>query len=582
VQAQVPFIDKASEYKLNHSYNGFQAGGGISCVDFNQDGLDDISMASAKDQSIKFFVNTGLNSFEQVDLLEINSSDTKQLLWIDFDNDGDKDLFIAAYNGINKLYENLGSLELIDISIEAGIPQDSTITFGANFCDYNRDGWLDLYYVQRKRLGGLEPNQNRLFENQADGTFVEVSLLTNSSDLNRLPFCSVFADFNNDKWPDIYIANDRDRRNTLLLNLSGFFADASEVSESDLEMSAMSTTIGDYNRDGLMDIYVTNLTEGNKFLVNDKDYLDNIHPVFNEVADELDIAVNGNCWGAVFLDGNNDGYLDLYVSNALAGADTVRSAYFEQNQDGQFQNLNHQMIGDTVLSYNNAIGDFNDDGFPDIIVQNRAPHNANLWENQAIGNNWIKVKLEGIKSNKDGIGSRLELYTDEGYQQLYTTAAIGFLGQNSDTYLFGLKHTNSIDSLIITWPTGHKDVHLNLNANQKYELFEGQTTDGVILIDSDVILLEADIDSNPSTYILEEENYLVFNCYPNPSHSKISIASTIELDKTAISIFDVFGRSYKVLRNESEINIDQFPDGEYFILLEFEGKIFSEKFIKGL
>lgn len=578
---QSPFIDKANQYNLNHSYNSNNAGGGVSCIDFNLDGLDDITLASAEGEPIKFYINKGNGQFEQINLIPDNLFKLKQIIWVDFDNDGDKDLFAAAFDGVNKLYRNNGSLQLEDISEQAGIPQDTTRTMGVNFGDYNRDGWLDLYYCERSLLGANTINQNRLFKNQADGTFIDVSLETNSSDKNRLPFCSVFADFNNDNWPDIYIANDRRTRNTLLVNYEGFFLDASVESNSGLEMEAMSTAIGDYNKDGLLDAYVSNNSAGNKFLVNCPDSIDNIYPVFNELADDLNITVNGDCWGSILFDSNNDSNLDIYVSSALVGSDTVQSVLFEQTETGTFEVSNSPMIGDTVSSFNNAIGDFNGDGFSDIVVMNKAPFNLNLWENQNQSNNWIKIKLNGIISNSDAIGCRMELFHSGIYQQIYTTAAIGFFGQNSDQYIFGLGEFNTIDSLVVTWPTGHIDTFKDLNSNENYSFYEGQSTEDFIHIDSNIIISQMDTIAIDTTSTIKEINYKEIECFPNPASTKLLLdIGHFYNSNLDIEAINVEGMIFSLENIGNTINIEKLQNGIYLLSIRNDDHIYFSKFIK--
>ena len=581
--AQSPFVDRANELGLIHSYDGDNAGGGVSCIDFNLDGLDDITLATAEGQIIKFFINKGYDGFEEVNLIPDNLFKVKQILWIDYDNDGDKDLFAAAFDGVNKLYRNNGALQLEDVSEEAGLPQDSTRTMGASFGDYNRDGWLDLYFTQRTRIGQNTPNQNRLFKNNADGTFQDVSLETNSSDLNRLPFCSVFADFNNDKWPDIYIANDRSKRNTLLINYSGFFIDASIESGCGLEMEAMCTAIGDYNRDGLLDAYVSNNVAGNKFFVNNPDSINNPYPVFFEKAEELNITVNSNCWGSILFDHDNDSDLDLYVSSSLVGSDTAQSVLFIQNSESAFHRNQYPLIGDTVSSFNNAIGDFNSDGFSDMIVINKSPFNLNCWVNENQNNNYIKVKLRGVLSNRDAIGVRLELYSGEDYQQLYTTSAIGFFGQNSDTYIFGLDDKIVADSLKITWPTGHVDLIVDLDANKLYNIYEGQSNEDSIQVDEDIMITSNNFETDSLINSVKKKNTYIIKqliCSPNPASTQLHLETPEDISNYEVLVFDVNGTHFKLKAETNYLNIEHLKTGVYFVKIQLDNIVHQGRFIK--
>ena len=564
VSAQSLFLEKAAELNIDHSYNSSTAGGRISCIDFNQDGLDDLTFATAEGEGILFYLNSGANNFTQVDLGIENLQLHKQILWVDFDNDLDLDLFVASFDGVNRLYQNQGNLEYVDITIEAGLPSDSLKTIGANFSDYNRDGYLDLFFNTRAIFGSPQGHQNFLFKNNGDGTFCDVTLEANIPDFGRPNFCSVFADFDNDIWPDIYLANDRSSRNTLFSNVGSFFVDASELAEADLEIEAMSTTLGDYNRDGYLDLYISNNREGNKLLKNISQESLFDTPLFEEVAEDLDVEVNGFCWGALFFDVNNNGLLDLYASSSLLGKDSINSTLFLQESDSHFEEFKIGFEVDTVRSYCNAFGDFNEDGFLDFVVTNRSPHKSHVWINQQEGHNWIKIKLKGIKSNADGIGSRVEIYQDSNYQQIFTSCAYGYLGQNSNKLHFGFGEKTILDSIKITWPTGHIDQFDSIGINQTLEIFEGQSTD-TIFVDSDIELLDDQEvqDTTMTSSFIIQENDSILKVIPNPFIEEIQI---LDISPNAIvEVWTLSGELITVTKHSNKINLGNLASGTYIL-----------------
>ena len=480
------YNDVANDLGIYHSFDSNTNGSGVSFVDFDGDGLDDITLGTNDNDVIHFYHNKGTH-FERIDLGINLQENTKSLLWVDYDNDGDNDLYIAGYKSPNKLYQNQGSLNLIDVTLASGFSiTDSLNTFGAVWGDYNRDGWLDVYYSERINSATDGSNRNRLFKNMADGTFSEVTEMANVIDENRLPFCSAFVDINNDKWPDIYTANDKKWRNTLLQNNGdGTYTDISESSGGGIEMDAMCVAPGDYNNDGKLDIYISNIADGGKLLTNTTE---DSEISLIENAEESMVALEGGIgWGSVFVDVDNDGFEDLYISGSVIGTEGYSSQLFLNDGQGSFYENEYGFEGDTVRSFNNAIGDINNDGQMEIMVINSGGFNSQLWQSEPISRNWLKVDLEGVKSNKDGIGSWIKIYVAGGIQSRYTTCGNSFMGQNSKVIHFGIGNAENIDSLKVIWPTGHIDKITNPTINQILDIVEGSTTNGIIHVDEELI-----------------------------------------------------------------------------------------------
>ncbi len=487
VYSQNPnYINVANDLGISHSFDSNTSGSGVSFVDFDGDGLDDITLGTNDNDVIHFYHNKG-SHFERMDLGINLQENTKSLLWVDYDNDGDNDLYIAGYKSPNKLYQNQGNLNMIDVTVASGFSiTDSLNTYGAVWGDYDRDGWLDVYYSERINSATDGSNRNRLFKNMADGTFSEVSETANVLDENRLPFCSAFVDMDNDKWPDIYIANDKKWRNTLLQNNGdGTYSDISESSGGGIEMDAMCVAPGDYNNDGKLDIYISNIADGGKLLTNVSDDSE-INMIEN--AEESMVAFEGGIgWGSVFVDVDNDGFEDLYVSGSAVGTEGYSSQLFLNDGQSAFYKNENGFEGDTVRSFNNAIGDINNDGQMEIMVINSGGFNSQLWQSVPSERNWLKVDLEGVKSNKDGIGSWIKIYVGDEIQSRYTTCGNSFMGQNSKVIHFGIGNSEHIDSVKVIWPTGHIDKITNPTINQILEIAEGSTTNGNIYVDEELI-----------------------------------------------------------------------------------------------
>ena len=564
---QHPYIDVAKSVGIDHTYIINNSGGGVSFVDFDMDGLDDITLATGIDEQIHFYKNIG-NGFELVDLGIQNTEQAKTVLWADIDNDGDKDFYVTAFAGTNHLYENKGDLNFEEITVSAGLPIDSLKSFGAIWGDYNRDGYLDLYYTERPNANSGTVQRNRLFKNLGKNEFEEVSNEVNAADNGRLPFCAAFFDYNDDKWPDIYIANDRKKRNTLLKNNKGIFEDISDECNAGIEMDAMNVGIADVDNNGLSDIYVTNTASGSALLKCTIDESTNSINYSNEAGDR-GIGYYGIGWGANFLDVNNDGWQDLYVCGMLSGSDVISNELFINDQTGYFDQSNTGFLGDTVTSFVNAIGDFNNDGYPDIMVNNSNFFDSQLWTSEKGVNNWIKINLQGVKSNRDGIGSKIDVYSGGLKQMKFTHCGIAFMGQNSNTQIFGIGSATTIDSVKITWPTGHIDLLEDLTINESVKIIEGESTSGMIDVDEDIML---------ATSTVEHKSNFDLKIWPNPANNLISIESSSSIN--SIDIFNVSG-DLKFTTKLKEIDISQLISGIYLTRIIFsDGKTLSTRFVK--
>ena len=540
--AQISFADQASTLGINYGFgvNSFH-GGGVSFVDFNQDGKDDLTFATESTEKIYFFRNDGA-AFTKILLPGIDqATETKQVLWVDYDNDGDLDFFATSTNGPNKLYQNDGSLNFTDVTSSSGLFTDDLNTFGACFGDIDKDGDLDLFITNR---GITVEQRNYLYRND-NGTFVDITVAAGINTSPEQSFCASFFDYDNDGDQDIYVANDKFTNQNRLYrnNNDGTFDDVSTVSGTDISIDAMSTTIGDYNNDGWFDIYITNTPTGNVLFKNNGD------GSFSDVASSSGTIFSSTAWGAVFLDADQDSNLDLYVSGSMDGSNVsfLSSAFYHNNGNDTFSiptGIGFDSEGNS--SYSNAIGDLNNDGAPDIAVMNE---NANyyVWENQSVNaNNWIKIKLEGTTGNKDGIGNRIEITANGKTQYRYTLCGEGYLGQNSMSEFIGVGAATNIDSIKITWNhSGQTETITNVQPNQSITIQEGN---GVLHT--------------------EEETKIDFSVYPNPSNTGVFTIRTNGITSSKqIRVYDISGRLliHKEHLNELDtLDLNVLSKGVYF------------------
>lgn len=465
---QVTFTNVAEDAGVAHTYDNVIHGVGISFKDFNGDGWDDLTLGSSPDDSLSFYLNQN-GTFQEISIFnEIGAH--KMVLWADYDNDGDQDLFVCGWMTSSRLLHNNGNLNFTDVTVLAGLPTASLHASGASWGDYDRDGWLDLYI----NLYENTTEKNMLFRNLGDGSFDDVTVSSGVIDTPMLSFCSVFMDIDNDLWPDLYVANDYDDPNRMYHNLgNGTFSNFGDSSGTSIPLvDAMSTTAGDYNNDGYQDIYVTNTPLGNVLLRNNKDN------TFTNVAAQAQVKMGAWAWGANWFDHDRDTDLDLYVNATFVSPLIPLSAMYD-NLLSAGQDSFHLQGGTGFFDEEDegraqAIGDFDNDGWLDVAVTGESPDSLRLWQcNGGTSFNWLKVFLRGTLSNRDGTGAQVILKANGQRQYRFTMQGLGYINQNSADEYFGLGSASTVDSLMVFWPSGIVDTLLNVTANQRLNLIEG-------------------------------------------------------------------------------------------------------------
>ena len=554
--AQLQFDNVASSVGANYTYGDSTFGGGVSFVDFNNDGWDDLTYSTDENQTIYFLQNNG-GIFTRVTFSGIvDGGRAKQVLWVDYDNDGDKDFFVTNLIGRNALYQNNGNMVFTDVTASSGLFSDDLNSYGATFVDIDNDGDLDLFICNREGVN-TSSNWNYLYRNN-NGVFEDITIANGFNNAIELTFLASFFDYDNDGDQDLYIINDKTDANKLYQNDgTGQFTDVSLLSEAGIVIDAMSCTVGDYNADGYADVYVSNTQSGNYLLKNN-----GASGTFTNVAAAAGVEFESFSWGATFLDADNDSNLDLYVSGSLDGsvASFLSSAFYHNDGDDTFTIPNNIGFADDEReSYSNAIGDFNNDGKPDIVVMNDTDDYF-LWENQTTTtNNWIKIKLEGVTSNKDGYGNRIEIHANGKSQYKFTVCGEGYLSQNSQYEFVGVEAATNIDYIKVTWnKTGIVETINNVTPNQAITIQEGN---GIL-----------------ST---SNEELQGFSIYPNPSEGGVFNFSKINNDSYSVQVFDISGRMvFSQSQVENTIDLTSLTSGVYLAKIKNGEKIKTIKLIK--
>ena len=280
----------------------------------------------------------------------------------------------------------------------------------------------------------------------------------------------------------------------------------------------MGIAVGDYDNNGFLDLYLSNDPYGNYLLKNNGD------GTFTEVAADLGLSVNKACWGTNFFDYDNDMDLDLYVCASVGPSNGINEL-FENNGDGTFRRMIGIGLDDDYKSFGMSIGDFNNDGFYDIAVNNQQV-SPNLFMNSGNKNNWVKLNLVGVESNRDGIGSWIEVYNNGNMFIRETHCGISYMSQNSSSLIIGAGEETTIDSIIIKWAgSGNIDILRNVDVNQTITIVEGST---ITAVEYEEFL--------PAEFVLEQN-------YPNPFNPSTKIKFSLAADsKVTLKVFGILGQ----------------------------------------
>ena len=484
------FVDVSSDLLLPTDHTGGFLGAGVSFADFNNDNIDDLTFGHHAGQ-IRFYQGDGV-WFEEIQLNIVNDlNETKSVLWADIDNDGDQDFFITNRNASNKLWLNDGGMQFTDVTSSCGISTSIiTKSYGASFGDYDNDGYIDLYICNFH--SSIIDIENELYHNNGNGTFTEVTAIAGVGNGFQQSFQSTWIDIDKDGFLDLHVINDRPNQQNSFYhnNGDGTFTDVASDWGVNISVWAMSSTFGDYDRDGDLDLYVTNSLDGNVLLSNNM----NEGGGFIDVTDIEAVQVNQICWGACFIDHENDSWLDLYVASGM-NTFTDYPAVFDQY--GVQPNAFYSSSGDSPMldistgtpqaeQYTFAIakGDFNNDGFPDLVSHQIGEY-ASVISSTPNENHFLKVMPQGTYVNRDAIGAEVMVYHSEGLNTGVNTVNVDvvfcgdkYLSQNSRHLHFGLGTSSQIDSVVVQWPGAGVESFHGLSIDTSIVLIEGSSLDG--------------------------------------------------------------------------------------------------------
>jgi hypothetical protein len=443
------------------SYDAF-FGNGVSVFDYDGDNIDNVTIAHPYIGIYGFQVSQGQMSSDFFIPLPLN---IKQLLWADFNNDGDKELFVTTYGSGLFLYDYVNG-ELIQL-VDAFSSIIFGFHYGASTSDFDNDGDLDIFVCQYFNYQFGSGHPNLLFRNDGNFIFTEIGESLGVNTITNNSFQSVWLDFNRDGWQDLYVINDKNIPNLFFQNNNGLsFTEIAGLNNSNIAMSCMSNSISDFNRDGFFDVFIT---DGATPVLLSGDS----SGVFSEVANENGFGPFQTGWGALWIDDNFDGWDDLHICQGGTVLTPMNNQYY-QNNDGAFIEMNSFDV-ETKASFVNAKGDLNGDCFPDFVVMNASPNSYDVWKGISNENNYFKLKLEGTISNKDAAGAIVEAYSNSGLTMKALLYGDNYISQSSNVLLFGVGNSEIIDSICIYWPRGLIEKFYSIEVNHSYLVIEGSS-----------------------------------------------------------------------------------------------------------
>jgi enediyne biosynthesis protein E4 len=530
----VTFVDIAKQANLTDTtiYGGVESkkyiietnGCGVAFFDFDNDGWTDVFIMSGtklegfpkgKEPTNHLYKNNKNSTFTDV----TEKSGLHHTGWGssvtvgDYDNDGNEDLFITYY-GTNVLYRNNGNSTFSDVTKQAGFPENGVRWgSGATFIDYDRDGKLDLFVANYLKFDvstaaepgkgnncfwkgipvncgpkGLPTDTNLLYHNEGNGVFTDVSLKSGVSKVvGRYSMTAIVTDFNNDGWADIYVACDSTSSTLYRNNKDGTFTDVSletgsAYNEDGNSQAGMGVTVGDYDNNGFSDIFKTHFADDLPILYKNsgRDFYDDASRLAG--FDHTRYVQ----WGTGFADFDNDGWQDILTvtGNVYPEVEKYFKEYPHRSPRLLYQNLGNGKFKDVSATSGTGIsepkssrgcafGDYDNDGDVDVLVMNMNEPPLLLRNDLKSANNWLSIKLVGVKSNRSAVGSRVIIKNTNGLAMQEVTPQTSYYSHNDFRLHFGLGANKQAESIEIQWASGQTETIKNISANQFVTIKEG-------------------------------------------------------------------------------------------------------------
>jgi hypothetical protein len=485
-------------------------GSGAAFLDYDNDGLLDIFIVSGEGGLSRLYHNEGKGRFTDVTVamgLGAASGWGQGVCAADYDNDGFIDLFVT-YWGQNHLYRNVGGRRFEDVTERAGLKQDRVrYNTGCAFLDYDNDGHADLFVANYLKFDpkttpkpgensycwyrdlpvncgprGLPFERNILYHNNGDGTFTDVSQASGIAGPDQNYSLGVLTgDFNNDGLVDIYVACDQTPSLLYINQGNGKFAEEALLrgvafDDNGKAMSGMGVAAADYDGNGWLDIFRSNFSDERETL-----YRNRGGGEFDDATVAAGMARNTRFvgWGCGFFDFDNDGWKDLLLVNGHVFPEVERlgidihykdrAILYRNRGDGQFSDIS-ETAGPGVLERHSArgaaFGDYDNDGLIEALINNQNEAPSLLKQESRPGNHWILLKLTGTQSNRSALGAKVRVIAG-GRSQLDEVRSGGsYLSQNDLRLHFGLGAALHVDRIEVEWPSGMRQTLRDVSADR--------------------------------------------------------------------------------------------------------------------
>ncbi|HET9714349.1 MAG TPA: CRTAC1 family protein [Pyrinomonadaceae bacterium] len=492
--------------------------GGVALLDYDKDGFQDIYFVNSLTVDLlksngktksALYRNNGDGTFTDVTA----KAGVGDIGWgmgvavADYNNDGFEDLYVTCV-GPNRLLKNNGNGTFSDVSKTARV-DDQRWSAGAAFVDYDNDGKVDLFvanYVafdfknlpefgkgrlcQYKGIPvqcgprGLPGDGDTLYHNEGDGTFTDVSKKAGVSDPDGYYGMGIIcSDFDEDGLVDIFVANDSTPNFLYKNNGDGTFKEIGfpagvAVNENGSEQGSMGITLGDYDHDGRLDLFVTNFDDDYNVL-----YHNDGQGSFTDVSHATNVAAVSLPyvgWGTKFFDYDNDGWADLFVANGHVYPQIPtyrqRNFIFKNNRNGTFTELGLELgppLAEKRVGRGTAFGDLDNDGDVDIVINNLDGAPTLLRNDGGNANKSALIRLVGVKSNRSGIGARVKVVSGDLVQTDEVHSGDSYISQSDLRLHFGLEKRTKIDLIEVRWPSGTVDKITDAKVNSIVSIKEG-------------------------------------------------------------------------------------------------------------
>lgn len=564
LQAQPAFTEVSAKAGIEHAFVVDLAtfGGGACVIDFDKDGYEDLYVTGGR-AADRLYKNNGDGTFTDI-LLQAGFERTAEVYTqgaaaADINRDGYKDLIVTTMNYLdenrtvapNLLYLNNGDGTFTEVTEAWGLSGGRVNSMGASFGDINADGFPDLFvcnyfsnsttgisiYNEQTITNSFRPSIDFFYINLGGERFVEVSNYYGMDHIG-FGFLGMFTDFDNDQDLDLYIANDFGFKSTPNMLFENQYPQKKMNNRAislalNYGMNAMGIAPADLNFDGYMDYYVTNLGTS-LFTLNDQGqgFIDQTLQSGIGIPTIDDSLYKGPpiSWGANFFDYDHDTDQDLFVANgALNPTIRLNPNFFFENENGQMREVAAEMqMNDYRIARGSVVFDYDNDGDLDLFVVNQVPREPTnrleearclLYRNDASAGNWLKVELEGVNSDKNGLGARIEVIVDGKLLIREIDGGSSHLSHNSTIAHFGLGNSFDVESITVKWPGGNTQTTADVTANQH-------------------LIIRESINGQP-----EKESLNRFNVSPGYFTNEVLIEFELADPASAqLQVFDVQGR----------------------------------------